>query len=112
MSGSILIAVAPPSCAPQRANRIARMRAPAGLLPGTHGPIASNLADVSICRPARARGANRCHRRDTLAAPAPALSLDHVNIYLIENEGGWTAFDRGLGTEECKQAWEARSPAR
>jgi glyoxylase-like metal-dependent hydrolase (beta-lactamase superfamily II) len=33
--------------------------------------------------------------------------LDHVNIYLIENAGGWTAVDCGLGDDACKAAWEA-----
>lgn len=41
-----------------------------------------------------------------LRLPLP-YRLDHVNIYLIENEGGWTALDSGLGTKECEQAWEA-----
>jgi glyoxylase-like metal-dependent hydrolase (beta-lactamase superfamily II) len=33
--------------------------------------------------------------------------LDHVNIYLIENDGGWTGFDTGLGTDACKAGWDA-----
>src|SRR6195952_5462742 len=41
-----------------------------------------------------------------LRLPLP-YRLDHVNIYLIENEGGWTCFDTGLGTDACKSAWEA-----
>ena len=41
-----------------------------------------------------------------LRLPLP-YRLDHVNIYLIENEGGWTALDSGLGTDECKIAWLA-----
>jgi len=41
-----------------------------------------------------------------LRLPLP-YRLDHVNIYLIQNEGGWTALDSGLGTDECKQAWQA-----
>jgi glyoxylase-like metal-dependent hydrolase (beta-lactamase superfamily II) len=41
-----------------------------------------------------------------LRLPLP-YRLDHVNIYLIENEGGWTALDSGLGDEACKQAWRA-----
>jgi glyoxylase-like metal-dependent hydrolase (beta-lactamase superfamily II) len=41
-----------------------------------------------------------------LRLPLP-YRLDHVNIYLIENEGGWTALDSGLGDEACKQAWLA-----
>lgn len=41
-----------------------------------------------------------------LRLPLP-YRLDHVNIYLIENEGGWTALDSGLGDDACKEAWEA-----
>jgi glyoxylase-like metal-dependent hydrolase (beta-lactamase superfamily II) len=32
--------------------------------------------------------------------------LDHVNIYLIENGEGWTVLDTGLGTDDCRNAWE------
>ncbi len=41
-----------------------------------------------------------------LRLPLP-YRLDHVNIYLIENAGGWTAVDSGLGDDACKAAWEA-----
>jgi glyoxylase-like metal-dependent hydrolase (beta-lactamase superfamily II) len=41
-----------------------------------------------------------------LRLPLP-YRLDHVNLFLIENEGGWTVFDTGLGTNECKEAWDA-----
>jgi glyoxylase-like metal-dependent hydrolase (beta-lactamase superfamily II) len=41
-----------------------------------------------------------------LRLPLP-YRLDHVNVYLIENSGGWTIFDTGLGTDACKEAWEA-----
>jgi glyoxylase-like metal-dependent hydrolase (beta-lactamase superfamily II) len=41
-----------------------------------------------------------------LRLPLP-YRLDHVNIYLIENAGGWTAVDCGLGDDACKQAWQA-----
>src|ERR1700709_2649362 len=39
-----------------------------------------------------------------LRLPLP-YRLDHVNVYLIENDGGWTFFDTGLGTDACKDAW-------
>jgi glyoxylase-like metal-dependent hydrolase (beta-lactamase superfamily II) len=32
--------------------------------------------------------------------------LDHVNIYLIENDTGWTVLDTGLGDDACRGAWE------
>ncbi|HEY1413292.1 MAG TPA: MBL fold metallo-hydrolase [Rhodopila sp.] len=41
-----------------------------------------------------------------LRLPLP-YRLDHVNIYLIENAGGWTALDSGLGNDTCKEAWQA-----
>jgi len=40
-----------------------------------------------------------------LRLPLP-FRLDHVNIYLIRNGTGWTAVDTGLGTDECKAAWD------
>ena len=33
--------------------------------------------------------------------------LNHVNVYLIEDEGGWAVFDTGLGNDETRAAWEA-----
>ena len=33
--------------------------------------------------------------------------LDHVNIYLLEEEGGWCAIDAGLGDERCRTLWKA-----
>ena len=33
--------------------------------------------------------------------------LDHVNIYLIEDNGGWQVLDTGLGTDACRTVWEA-----
>ena len=33
--------------------------------------------------------------------------LNHVNVYLIEDEGGWAAFDTGLGDDVTRAAWEA-----
>jgi len=38
--------------------------------------------------------------------PLP-YQLNHVNIYLIEDDGGWRVVDTGLGTAECRAAWEA-----
>jgi glyoxylase-like metal-dependent hydrolase (beta-lactamase superfamily II) len=33
--------------------------------------------------------------------------LDHVNIYLIEDGGGWAVLDTGLDNEATRAAWEA-----
>jgi glyoxylase-like metal-dependent hydrolase (beta-lactamase superfamily II) len=33
--------------------------------------------------------------------------LNHVNIYLIEDHGGWAVVDTGLGTQRTKDAWDA-----
>ncbi len=33
--------------------------------------------------------------------------LDHVNIYLLADEGGWAVLDTGLGTEACRAGWDA-----
>ena len=41
-----------------------------------------------------------------LRLPLP-YRLDHVNVYLIENNDGWTVLDTGLGTDACRQAWDA-----
>jgi glyoxylase-like metal-dependent hydrolase (beta-lactamase superfamily II) len=41
-----------------------------------------------------------------LRLPLP-YRLDHVNIYLIEDEGGWCAVDTGLGDTRCQELWEA-----
>ena len=40
-----------------------------------------------------------------LRLPLP-YALDHVNVYLIEDEGGWTLFDTGISDEPGTQAWE------
>ena len=32
--------------------------------------------------------------------------LNHVNIYLIEDDGGWAVLDTGLGNDETRAAWE------
>jgi glyoxylase-like metal-dependent hydrolase (beta-lactamase superfamily II) len=33
--------------------------------------------------------------------------LDHVNIYLIADGNGWAALDCGLGTDACREGWQA-----
>ncbi len=40
-----------------------------------------------------------------LRLPLP-YSLDHVNIYLIEDHGGWTLVDTGLGDETTLDLWK------
>jgi glyoxylase-like metal-dependent hydrolase (beta-lactamase superfamily II) len=34
------------------------------------------------------------------------FQLNHVNVYLIEDDGGWAVFDTGLGTDACKAVWD------
>jgi glyoxylase-like metal-dependent hydrolase (beta-lactamase superfamily II) len=41
-----------------------------------------------------------------LRLPLP-YRLDHVNIYLIQDNGGWAVVDTGLGTDACRAGWEA-----
>lgn len=38
--------------------------------------------------------------------PLP-FRLDHVNVYLIEDDGGWAILDTGIAHDESKAAWEA-----
>jgi glyoxylase-like metal-dependent hydrolase (beta-lactamase superfamily II) len=33
--------------------------------------------------------------------------LNHVNIHLIEDDGGWAVLDTGLGNKACREGWEA-----
>lgn len=37
--------------------------------------------------------------------PLP-MALDHVNIYLLQDEDGWTIIDTGMDTPPCRAAWE------
>ncbi len=41
-----------------------------------------------------------------LRMPLPFL-LDHINLWLLEDSGGWTIVDTGLGTSATRQLWEA-----
>jgi glyoxylase-like metal-dependent hydrolase (beta-lactamase superfamily II) len=38
--------------------------------------------------------------------PLP-FSLDHVNVYLVEDDGGFAVLDTGIGNNRTKQVWEA-----
>ena len=35
------------------------------------------------------------------------FQLNHVNIYLIEDDAGWLVLDTGLGTDECRMGWDS-----
>lgn len=37
--------------------------------------------------------------------PMP-MALDHINVYLLRGERGWTIVDTGLNTPECRALWE------
>lgn len=34
------------------------------------------------------------------------FALDHINLWLLEDEGGWTMVDTGLGDEPTRALWE------
>ena len=35
------------------------------------------------------------------------FQLNHINIYLIEDKGGWLVLDTGLDTDDCRNGWDA-----
>jgi glyoxylase-like metal-dependent hydrolase (beta-lactamase superfamily II) len=35
------------------------------------------------------------------------FQLNHVNIYLLEDDNGWMALDTGLGTDDCRVGWDS-----
>lgn len=35
------------------------------------------------------------------------FQLNHVNIYMIEHDGGWAVIDTGIGTDQTKATWDA-----
>lgn len=37
--------------------------------------------------------------------PMP-MALDHINVYLLRDDRGWTIVDTGLNTERCRELWE------
>ena len=40
-----------------------------------------------------------------LRLPLP-YRLNHVNLYLIADDGGWAVVDTGLGTDACRAGWD------
>lgn len=40
-----------------------------------------------------------------LRMPMP-IALDHINLYLLEDDDGWFIVDTGLHTDQAKQVWE------
>jgi glyoxylase-like metal-dependent hydrolase (beta-lactamase superfamily II) len=40
-----------------------------------------------------------------LSMPLP-FQLDHINLWLVEEEGGWTVVDCGIGNAETRSYWE------
>lgn len=38
--------------------------------------------------------------------PLP-MTLDHVNVYALDDGDGWTVVDTGLGTPICRDAWQS-----
>ena len=35
------------------------------------------------------------------------FQLNHLNVYLIEDHGGWLVLDTGLDTDDCRAGWDA-----
>jgi glyoxylase-like metal-dependent hydrolase (beta-lactamase superfamily II) len=40
-----------------------------------------------------------------LSMPLP-FQLDHINLWLLQDEGGWTIVDTGIGNAETRALWE------
>jgi len=40
-----------------------------------------------------------------LRLPLP-MALDHVNVYALRDDDGWTLIDTGLKAKRCRKAWE------
>jgi glyoxylase-like metal-dependent hydrolase (beta-lactamase superfamily II) len=40
-----------------------------------------------------------------LSMPLP-FQLDHINLWMLEDEGGWTIVDTGIGNAETRALWE------
>ena len=35
------------------------------------------------------------------------FQLNHINIFLLEDDGGWMVLDTGLDTDDCRAGWDA-----
>jgi glyoxylase-like metal-dependent hydrolase (beta-lactamase superfamily II) len=40
-----------------------------------------------------------------LRMPLPLKGLDHINLWLVENDDAWTVIDTGLASDETKSMW-------
>jgi glyoxylase-like metal-dependent hydrolase (beta-lactamase superfamily II) len=40
-----------------------------------------------------------------LRMPLP-FQLNHINLWMVEDDGGWTIVDTGIGNDETRQCWE------
>ena len=40
------------------------------------------------------------------------FSLSHINLWLLEDDQGWTVVDTGVNVDECRQIWEATFESR
>ena len=40
-----------------------------------------------------------------LSMPLP-FQLDHINLWLMADEGGWTVVDTGIGNEATRGLWD------
>src|SRR4051812_34892789 len=40
-----------------------------------------------------------------LRMPLP-FQLDHINLWLLEDEGGWTIVDTGIGNTQTRDLWQ------
>jgi glyoxylase-like metal-dependent hydrolase (beta-lactamase superfamily II) len=45
-----------------------------------------------------------------LRMPLP-FQLDHINLWMLEDQGGWTLVDTGIGNPETRALWEKMLPA-
>lgn len=69
-------------------------------------PYAAATLDYPLAPPA-ADGSVVEIASDILWARMPMpLALDHINVYLLRGERGWTLVDTGLDTPRARAAWE------